>query len=298
MYKLPVRVEKGVKLISSRMSNLDNKDFVNRELADPLMHILSRQGKMLRPTLVLLGAYAVKEDPMKFVDMAMALELLHVSSLIHDDLIDRDKLRRDIEAIHVKYGDEAAILAGDALISKAIEMSAKYGPETMSAVAKTAIDMCAGEILDSNYQIQKRIPSFETYLEIARLKSASFIGTSCSIVARYKGMRIADDFCNFGKEIGVAFQVRDDIIDYVRADMGFDGSKRRRINIVDTLNAEGKKNALEAAIEINNSYVDRALKILSWKGPLAQLKVYVGFVRVQKEYMKNMQAITELASLL
>lgn len=296
-YRLPVRVEKGIKLTSSRIVKLSEKDFIKQELTTPIMHMLSQPGKMLRPTLLLIGAHVIGEDPLEFVDMAVAFELLHVSSLIHDDIIDKDKMRRSAQAVHVKYGEEAAILAGDALISKAIQFSARYGEKAISMVAQATMDMCAGEILDSGYQLQDKIPNLDAYLEIAELKSASLIARACSIVADYKEMKIASNLYEFGKDIGIAFQIRDDVVEHVRAHIGFEDVRSRRINIVDTLAIEGDENALERAIGINNTYVDRALKRLIWKGRLAPLKEYARSVKVNLDYIKNRETLTQLASL-
>lgn len=281
--KLPASVRKSLKEVSARLTSFKKSDFVHQDLFKPSVHLLNRQGKLVRPTLVLLGAYLLTENPKKYIDIAVAAELIHTSSLIHDDMIDKDSQRRGVETVHKKYGSEAALLAGDALIARAICLSSKYGPEVMDAMAKSSIDMCAGEILDNNFQKSGKVASIEECLEIAGLKSASLITTCCSIAAVKKRSKQSDDICKFGKDVGIAFQIRDDIIDYISwSNKGKKG--RLAPNIVLSIEEEKGVSASSALIEagkLNEKYLSSASRRLG-NDPAARLiKDYSNLIMVK-----------------
>ena len=177
-------------------------------------YLLKKNGKLIRPTLVLMGAHAVGNDPMEFVDLAVASELLHTSSLIHDDIIDGDLTRRGSKTVHAKYGEKIALLAGDALISKAVSMATRYGEDALRSMTKASMDMCAGELLDYDFQKTGKVPTVRQCLGINTLKTASLIATCCNIVAINRNERHSKEMYLFGRDLGIAFQIRDDIIDY------------------------------------------------------------------------------------
>lgn len=281
--KLPASVRKSLKEVSARLSSFKKSDFVHKDLFNPSVHLLNRQGKLVRPTLVLLGAYLLTENPKKYVDLAVAAELIHTSSLIHDDIIDRDSQRRGLETVHKKYGSEAALLAGDALIAKAIYISSKYGPEVMNAMAKSSIDMCAGEILDNNFQKSGKVPSVEECLKIADLKSASLITTCCSIAAVRKHSKQSKNIYQFGKDVGIAFQIRDDIIDYIS--WSNRGRKERLVpNIVSSIQAQRGVSSRAALIEagkLNERYLSSASRRLGGGAAARLIESYANLMMVK-----------------
>ena len=268
------------------MKSLGKEDFINGELAGPASHLLGHPGKLLRPALVFIGAEAIGERPSEFIDLAVASELMHTSSLIHDDIIDGDLMRRGMPTVHKEYGSAAAILAGDALIAKAIEMAAPYGSRVLRHITRAAMMMCAGEALDYRCQVEGVTPTLVQYMEIARLKSAALIGASCSIAPVYKGSGIADRIYGLGEGIGIAFQIRDDMEDFVEnMDMG-DGTtgERMRPNIVTTLMEErsiGDGDALEEAARINNRCIDDACEGIEKEGFAAKFIEYSKSIRVR-----------------
>jgi geranylgeranyl pyrophosphate synthase len=265
--RLPEGVRDALSLASERISGFNESDFGDRVLSGPSFHILKRRGKFLRPTLVFLGAHAVDADPKEFVDLAVASELFHISSLIHDDIIDGDRERRGVPAVHVKYGDDSAILAGDALIAKAVELSSRYGIEVLTAMSHAAMDMCTGEALDSDYQKRRIVPSVSEYTRVARLKSASLIATCCNIAGIYVGKDTTARLHAFGENVGIAFQMRDDIVDFLNGDEARERTSRKgfRPNIVSSIRKEfgiTGKEALKRAKEINNEHVVIAMENL------------------------------------
>ena len=281
--KLSGRIAVGMRKTQARLESMARSEFINRELAAPASHLLSTKGKMLRPLLVFAGAAAIREVPDNFVRLASAVELLHTSSMIHDDIIDGDLVRRGVMTVHAKYGAGRAIIAGDALISKAVEESAEYGPKVIGMVSKVAMEMCAGEALDYAWQRNRQTPNMKEYLRIAHLKSSSLLGTSASIVAAYRKSRLQRNLYSFGDNFGIAFQIRDDIIDALGLETRKHGTDLRkyRPNIVKTLmehRGMGKAQAIAEAKAINQRYVHLATRSLDRLDCAADLTSYANLV--------------------
>ena len=274
---LPDDVAKAIHLTVARLASVREDEFVNKELFIPATHLLGGVSKLVRPALVFIGAHMIGETPEKFVDLALAAEMMHVSSLIHDDMIDGDRERRGLTAVHVMYGNDAAILAGDALISRAISLSAKYGEGVMSHISKAAMEMCAGELLDSASQRSGKASSIERYKEIARLKSASLIAACCSAPAVYKNNGRSEAIFGFGKDIGMAFQIKDDV------DECIEGNGMRTSNLISSIRAElllGEEEACLKAIEMNNEYVESAILKIRELG-YAEMEKYAESIRIR-----------------
>ena len=271
--ELPANVREGLRETLRRIRLLGTKDFLAPKLSGPSTYLLASSGKLVRPALVLCSAHAIGKQAGKYVDLAISVELMHTSSLIHDDIIDGDRIRRGRQTVGSKYGIESAILAGDALIAKAVMLASGYGGKVMSAISSSAMEMCAGESLDSYFQRERKTPDIETYMKIARLKSASLISASCSAPAIHSNDRRVKIMADFGMDLGIAFQIRDDVMDFVRSDRrNGGGSERFRPNIVATIRSSGSstREAIDEAIGINNRYVIQARKRLG-KGKLADI---------------------------
>ncbi len=276
--KLPDRIRMQVEKTAVRLKSFSKRDFIERELDEPSRYLLVTPGKLLRPTLVFLGAeYIGSRNLGKYVGLASSIELLHVSSLIHDDIIDKDIKRRGKKAVHAKFGAEKAILAGDALISKAIQEATPYGSKVVDAIAKAAMKMCAGEVLDYKYQSYGDQPSISNYLKVARLKSTELIGTAAAIPALHASNRSAGELYRFGIEIGVAFQIRDDIQDFGSTKGG------RRLNVVRCIMKEkncSKEKSIDYAASLNRNYVKSAIGKLKNNDKASLLRDYAGMIGV------------------
>ncbi len=260
---VPEEVMECLNRVNERISKLEVTEFIEDGLYCPAMHILKEKGKMLRPVLVFMGGiYIGHQNPDDFVDIAIAVELLHTSSLIHDDIIDKDIRRRGVESTHVRYGNELALLAGDALISSAIQRISGYGKRLISIMARTAMEMTAGEALDFRFQRSGTVPSLSEYNRIAYLKSASLIRTSASVAASYKTPEDESALGEFGKNFGMAFQIRDDVYDFID---GIEGNKSSsRPNVIKSImkSAVSEKEAIMKSVEMNNEYIMSGLNAL------------------------------------
>ncbi len=282
--EIPKAIHPGFLSVSRRLSTFSPEDFRVKELYEPSTHLLHTENKkLIRAALVLSGAMALDLEPEKFVDLAVAIEMLHNASLIHDDIIDKDLTRRGIPTVHAKFGEPAAILAGNANITKAIKYASRYGGPVVEKASEAALDMCAGELLDYNVQKNAKIPTLDEYLTIIGLKTASLMGASTSIPATYVGDTASEKALQeIGYNIGLAFQLRDDILE-------FQGIKSRestapttfRPNIVTVFENHGRENPMKTAIKLNNFYVGQAKERLAALSNPELFDSYLSFLEIQ-----------------
>ena len=181
-----------------------------------LESLLGSPGKMLRPAFVLMSAEAGDRVSENLYSVAAAIELLHTASLIHDDIIDYSSERRGKPSLHTVMGVKKAVLAGDYLLVRALELaSAAHEDGLIDAVNNGAASLCLSEIeQDSdpgNYFIDR-----ETYYSRIHGKTAELFALSCRVGAVLGGAEkdICDDLYNIGKNFGTAFQIFDDVFDY------------------------------------------------------------------------------------
>lgn len=279
---LPSDIRRSLRKVSMILKSFQVSDFVNNDLFRPSVYLLNRNSKMLRPALVLMGAKVAGKKASDFVDLAVATELMHTSSLIHDDMIDGDATRRGVSAVHVKYGDAIALLAGDALLSKAISLASRYGEHTLKSMARVSLDMCAGEILDYRCQKSGRIPSPKEYLLIASLKSASLIGACWSAAAIHSNNRISSKLYASGIDLGMAFQIRDDVMDFIR-EARSGSSKSVAPNMVSSMQRSrglSKNEALLKSVQLNNKYIDRSESRLRHSSAYSVFSNYAELIRM------------------
>ncbi len=179
-----------------------------------LDYVASTRGKGLRPSLVLLVFDLC--DGTKFaeaIDGAAGVELVHMASLIHDDIVDASELRRGQTTVHHKFGTQAAVLAGDHLFAAAFHLFALSSDNRVSQVMTRVIqDMCAGEI----GQLLSPVTTEEDYFAYIHKKTACLIGGCCRLGAIMAGKEDSEGarLQEFGENIGLAFQLTDDVLDY------------------------------------------------------------------------------------
>ncbi len=180
-------------------------------------HVGRFRGKMLRPSLVLLAGKACGDLTNAHHVIATVVEMIHMSTLVHDDVLDEAELRRKGATINHLRGNEAAVLLGDYLISHAFHLCSSLDSQSASrAIGKTTNEVCEGELLQIDNRHHFDLDE-ATYYRIIDRKTASLIATSCVLGARFAGAskEDADRLETFGRSIGVAFQIQDDILDIV-----------------------------------------------------------------------------------
>jgi geranylgeranyl diphosphate synthase, type I len=195
-------------------------------LVDSMCHYaLAPGGKLVRPMLVLDSALAVGGDLSCVIPAAVGAECGHVASLIHDDIIDGDDLRRGRPSVQHKYGVADAIVAGDALIfdlfAALAECHSAGAPghrvvAALEAVARAGLDLCRGQSLESELTRNPRFDA-DAYLTVARLKTASFFRGACESGALLGGGSEAavQALSTYGDLLGTAFQIHDDLLTYI-----------------------------------------------------------------------------------
>ena len=187
-------------------------------LYDPMVYILGLGGKRVRPVLVLMAAEIFGSDYKKALDAALAIEVFHNFSLVHDDIMDDAPLRRGKETVHERWDVNTGILSGDAMLIKAYQLFENYSGETFRQLAKlfskTAIEVCEGQQYDMDFEVRENV-SIEEYLKMIEYKTAVLVGASLkmgAIVANASG-EDCDRIYEFGRLLGIAFQLQDDYLD-------------------------------------------------------------------------------------
>jgi octaprenyl-diphosphate synthase len=198
---------------------------IERQLASDLTavnalckHIEQYRGKMLRPTLVLLGGTAgggSREITERHRVLAAVVEMIHMATLVHDDVLDEAEFRRGGATVNHLRGNEAAVMLGDYLISNSFHLCSTLGdPAINLALGEVTNTVCAGELVQLHHRDNYSIDE-QTYFEIVRRKTASLIGECGRLGAKLSGS--SDPICNamhgYGSALGVAFQIQDDLLD-------------------------------------------------------------------------------------
>lgn len=180
-----------------------------------LLHVCSSGGKSIRPIILMLCTEICGGDRNKSINAALAIELIHSASLIHDDVLDDGIIRRGVESAHKKYGVPAAILCGDFLISKAISLISSYGTDSVLEFGRAGMYMAEGETID----ISSNGTEFgrQNYYECISKKTASLFAASAAIGAYVAGAdrEKAMVFRSFGESVGNAYQIVDDLLEYL-----------------------------------------------------------------------------------
>jgi octaprenyl-diphosphate synthase len=188
-------------------------------------HVERYRGKMLRPTLVILSGLAAHpraahEAPDKLITrdhltIAAVCEMVHMATLVHDDVLDEADTRRRGDTVNRLYGNEAAVILGDLLIASAYELCSSLPTQRAArAIGRASMVMCSGELLQLHHRADYSLDE-PTYFEIIERKTAELIATSAELGAAQSGAdehtcaRLAD----FGRKVGVAFQIQDDLLD-------------------------------------------------------------------------------------
>jgi len=189
-----------------------------KELYEPISYFLGIGGKRMRPVLTLLGCYLFDQNIDKAVKPAIAIELFHNFSLIHDDIMDNAPLRRCMQTVHEKWNRNVAILAGDITLIQAYEMLTYVDEgiraEIYAMFNRTAREVCEGQQFDMNFETQPEV-SIDDYIAMISLKTAVLLGFSMYLGARIGGADTteAQKIYDAALNMGISFQIKDDLLD-------------------------------------------------------------------------------------
>ena len=209
--------EKAQEIINREIESL----VINREpveLYQPVKYILSIGGKRIRPALVLMACNLFSDTITHAIKPALAIEIFHNFTLLHDDIMDNSVLRRNRPTVHEKWNQNVAILSGDVMSILSYrfigDCSAEILPDILDLFTTTALEVCEGQQYDMNYESRNDITG-DDYIKMITLKTSVLIAASLKLGAMIGGASHTDsDFMyEFGKNLGIAFQIRDDLLD-------------------------------------------------------------------------------------
>jgi geranylgeranyl diphosphate synthase, type II len=187
-------------------------------LYDSSQYILTLGGKRIRPVMCLMGNELVEDINPDSYHVSTAVELFHNFTLIHDDIMDKAPLRRGMQTVHTKYGEPSALLAGDVMLVTAYEylnkIDNKYKQKVISLFNRTAKQVCEGQQIDMDYENKDKV-SFDEYVTMIELKTSVLLAASLQMGAILGGAGQGNQnhLFEFGKNLGIAFQVQDDYLD-------------------------------------------------------------------------------------
>lgn len=210
-------LEEYVQLIEEGLEKI-NLPKTPENLYQPIDYFIQIGGKRIRPVLTLMAAELFGTKKESALPAALAIELFHNFSLIHDDIMDDAPLRRGKQTVHEKWNSNIAILSGDVLFVIAYQELSKQSRDhlfdLLNLFNKTAIEVCEGQQMDMDFESRDNV-SIEEYIEMIRLKTSVLLGcaleTGAIVAGAYKND--AKLIYEFGQQIGIAFQIQDDILD-------------------------------------------------------------------------------------
>ncbi len=189
-----------------------------KNLYNPIDYILELGGKRLRPVLTLLSAEVFDADCKEALNAALSIEVFHNFSLVHDDIMDDAPLRRGKQTVHEKWNINTGILSGDAMLIMAYQLFEKYKPKTFQSLAKlfsrTALKVCEGQQYDIDFETRDDV-TIPEYIKMIEYKTAVLVGAAMKMGAIVANASIEDQnrIYDFGRLLGVAFQLQDDYLD-------------------------------------------------------------------------------------
>lgn len=212
-----VTLEDCQEIINRRLASLDLPEKPGN-LYDPVRYMIELGGKRIRPSLVLMGCNVFVDRLEDAINPAIAIELFHNFTLMHDDIMDHSDLRRNKPTVHKKWNENIGILSGDAMMIKAYEFLTQCPAKRVSDMVRvfntTALEVCEGQQYDMDFE---SVPAIEIrdYLRMIELKTAVLLAASLKIGALIADSPVedADRLYAFGRNFGIAFQLQDDLLD-------------------------------------------------------------------------------------
>ncbi len=242
-------------------------------LSTAIKELLESGGKRLRPALLLLSGKFGKFDKEKLVPLAASIEILHMATLIHDDIIDDSKLRRGAPTVQAKWGKDTAVFTGDFLFARAFSLiTQKTSLENLQKLAKVIRSICEGEIDQFNDRFNMDI-TIPQYLKRIGRKTALLFALSCKVGAHESGCspKLQRTLWKFGYSLGMAFQITDDLLDFNGAIdkvgkpvMSDFASGVFTLPVIYTLKQEKYRRKIEELIEGNAFTKEELIQVKEW----------------------------------
>ena len=208
-----------------KINNVLNSElelYAESEFKEPLKYALNG-GKRIRPIILLLASECVGEIDDNTFAAACAIEFLHTESVIHDDIIDNETLRRQKDPFHIKYGYNTSVLTGDFVLGLILNIASRINnPRVTKNLATTAMMMSEGEVIEGRLEASEDV-TFDDYLKVIEYKTATAFETASRLGAIISGgsEEEIESLADYGKNIGIAYQIRDDLLDWQNEDKLF-----------------------------------------------------------------------------
>lgn len=271
-------------LIENELKDLDFPENP-KDLFDPIKYILHLGGKRLRPALTLMSASLFTDEYLDAMPAAIAIEIFHNFTLMHDDIMDKAHVRRGKATVHTIWNENIAILSGDATLIMAYQhlarLSEPYFHQAIKVFSKTALEVCEGQQLDMNFEAKYKV-TIPEYLEMIRLKTAVLIAGSMQIGAIIGGAErnIQKEIYAIGENLGMAFQLQDDYLDIYGDSAKFGKAKggdivnnKKTFLLISALNSDNKMLINELNLWITKSGFTRGEKINAVKAIYDELEL-------------------------
>lgn len=214
-----MNAEQLLSAINTHIAGLSFHNRQPRNLYEPMTYLLSLKGKRIRPLLTLMAYHAASgKSPLNALNIAAATELFHNFTLMHDDIMDKAPLRRNMPTVHVKWDENIAILSGDALFAYTMELIVQDFPEKAAPLIRlytqTSLGVCEGQMEDMDLALANEV-TIADYIEMIRKKTAVLLGGSLAMGAVAGGAsdEVAQLLQQFGEAVGIGFQLQDDLMD-------------------------------------------------------------------------------------
>ena len=225
--------------------------YTESEFKEPLKYALDG-GKRIRPIILLLASECVGEIDDNTFAAACAIEFLHTESVIHDDIIDNETLRRQKDPFHIKYGYNTSVLTGDFVLGLILNIASRINnPRVTKNLATTAMMMSEGEVIESRLEASEDV-TFDDYLKVIEYKTATAFETASRLGGIISGGTDVEieSLADYGKNIGIAYQIRDDLHDWKNEDKLF--------NLL-IKNSSDPRDVFNDMEELLKKYTDRAV---------------------------------------
>ena len=225
--------------------------YAESEFKEPLKYALNG-GKRIRPIILLLASECVGEIDDNTFAAACAIEFLHTESVIHDDIIDNETLRRQKDPFHIKYGYNTSVLTGDFVLGLILNIASRINnPRVTKNLATTAMMMSEGEVIESRLEASEDV-TFDDYLKVIEYKTATAFETASRLGGIISGGTDVEieSLADYGKNIGIAYQIRDDLHDWKNEDKLF--------NLL-IKNSSDPRDVFNDMEELLKKYTDRAV---------------------------------------
>jgi octaprenyl-diphosphate synthase len=225
--------------------------YAESEFKEPLKYALD-EGKRIRPIILLLASECVGQIDDNTLAAACAIEFLHTESVIHDDIIDNETLRRRKDPFYIKYGYNTSVLTGDFVLGLILNIASRINnPRVTKNLATTAMMMSEGEVIESRLETSEDV-TFDDYLKVIEYKTATTFETASRLGGIISGGTDVEieSLADYGKNIGIAYQIRDDLHDWKNEDKLF--------NLL-IKNSSDPRDVFNDMEELLKKYTDRAV---------------------------------------